>query len=322
MPTLLFPTPKPKLKVNRLAQDHFEIAFAENRPMRIMQITDTHFGIPEPGREETDNQSFKMIRALVDQNQPDFVFHTGDYVNMDKVNPRMKPAFDFMNDLGTPWSLVFGNHDHTDGDPGSLNLDDFYARLQNHAMGYSTGSDGKRSYCFRIDLKHNRKLFTTLFGFDCGGGSTPEIVSAPQVAWLEAQLESDRRKGIAYPILVMQHIPTIEYRLMHEAKEEIGRYGEGVSSELDKGEIFRVYRESGRVKGVFCGHDHVNDYVGIHQGIRLAYGRVSGWSGYGDWQRGCRMIQIDPKTQTSKTRVVLPTGVTEKPEWQLTLKDA
>ncbi|MEI7986719.1 MAG: metallophosphoesterase [Armatimonadota bacterium] len=321
MPNVTFPSSKPKVKVARLGEDHFEIIFNEDRPMRIMQLTDTHFGIPEPGRELTDNLTFKMIKSLVDQNQPDFIFHTGDYINNDKVNPRRKPALDLMNGLGTPWSLVFGNHDHSDGDPGSVTLDQYYGDLQNHAMGYHTGADGKRSYCFRIDLKHGKKPFATVFGFNCGGGEIPKVISAPQVAWFQAQLEADKKKKISHPILVMQHIPTLEYKLMHDAKEEVGRYGEAVCSEVDKGEIFSIYRDSGRVQGVFCGHDHVNDYVGVHQGVRLAYGRVTGWSGYGDWQRGCRMIEVNPKTQTSKTRVVLPAGVTEKPEWQITLKD-
>lgn len=322
MPAFAFPTPKPKIRVHRLGEDHFEVIFDEARPFRIMQLTDTHFGIPEPGREETDDRTFKMIRALVDQNQPDFVFHTGDFINNDKVNPRMKPALDFMADLGTPWSLVFGNHDHSDGDPGSVTLDEYYSKLQHHAMGYHTNPDGKRSYCFRIDLKHRKEIFASVYGFNCGGSDAPKIITGPQTAWLQVQLESDKRKGLAHPILAMQHIPTIEYKLMHDAKEEVGRYGEGVCSEQDKGEIFTLYRESGRVQGVFCGHDHVNDYVGVHQGVRLAYGRVTGWSGYGDWQRGCRLIDINPQSKTSKTRVVLPAGVVEKPEWQVTFKDA
>lgn len=322
MPHFSFPSMGAGVEVKRLGTDHFEILFDEDRPFKIMQLTDTHFGIPEQGHDVTDALTFQMIKKLVDQNKPDLVFHTGDFINNDKVNPRINPAISFMNDLGVPWSLVYGNHDHSSGQEGTISLDTYHGRMENHVMGYSVGADQKRSYCFRIDLKRKKETFASVIGFNCGGGPTPMIVSAEQRAWFEGQLEADKKRGTAHPILVMQHIPTIEYKLMHDAKEEIGRYGEEVCSESDKGEIFSVYRDSRRVHGVFCGHDHVNDYIGVHKGVRLAYGRVTGWSGYGDWQRGCRMIEVNPKTSVSKTRVVLPAGAVEKPEWRVTMQDS
>jgi hypothetical protein len=33
--------------------------------------------------------------------------------------------------------------------------------------------------------------------------------------------------------------------------------------------------ESGDVMGTFVGHDHINDYIGIHHTIALAYGRIT-----------------------------------------------
>jgi hypothetical protein len=44
----------------------------------------------------------------------------------------------------------------------------------------------------------------------------------------------------------------------------------------------------------FFGHDHVNNYFGNWEGIDLHYGRVSGWGGYGKWDRGGRLILINP----------------------------
>ena len=307
------------LAITRLAEDRFEIVFNESRPFKIMQITDTHFGLTSPGHEETDEQTFEMIRALVDQNQPDLVFHTGDFINNDKAHPRMKPALDFMNNLGRPWSLVFGNHDHPKGHPGSVSLDEYYSKLENPVMGFHTSEDGQRNYCFRIDLCQGETVFASIFGFNTGGGETPKVVSEAQIEWFQSQLGSDLTTGVSHPILVMQHIPMIEYRHMFEAGEAIGRCGESVCFEEDRGEVFAVYRGSGRVQSVFCGHDHVNDFIGVHQGIRLAYGRATGWSSYGDWQRGCRMIEVDPVSEASKTRVVLPHGAVDDPEWQVTL---
>lgn len=44
--------------------------------------------------------------------------------------------------------------------------------------------------------------------------------------------------------------------------------------------------------GVFAGHDHDNDYVGINKRILLGYGRVTGADAYGELIRGARIIEL------------------------------
>ena len=39
--------------------------------------------------------------------------------------------------------------------------------------------------------------------------------------------------------------------------------------------MFSAMLESGDVMGAFVGHDHINDYIGVHYNIALAYGRVT-----------------------------------------------
>jgi hypothetical protein len=60
------------------------------------------------------------------------------------------------------------------------------------------------------------------------------------------------------------------------------------------------------VRAVFSGHDHKNDYCGHWDGIELVYGRVSGWSGYGDLQRGGRLIELDMNEPRYGHRLVFP----------------
>lgn len=310
----------PKAKVVRVAADRFDLIVDQPGPVRILQLTDTHFGRTDEKHLASDALSRKLIRKLVDEQKPALVFHTGDFINNDLEKPDHS-VIGFMNDLGTPWSLVFGNHDHSQGKEGSITLDEYYQRLENHATGYIE-SNGQREYAYRIDVRQGKGAPAfSLFGFNCGGPATTMKVTDGQIAWLKAQLEKDKSAGHSQPILVMQHIPTVEYKTLYEAKAATGRQGEKVCFESDSGSVFDTYRESGRVRAVFCGHDHVNDYLGLHREILLAYGRVSGWSGYGDWQRGGRAIDLNLKDRTFRTRVVLPTGATEKPEWALTLKD-
>jgi 3',5'-cyclic AMP phosphodiesterase CpdA len=219
--------------------------------------------------------------------------------------------------------VVFGNHDHPTGEAGQKSLDDYYAALGTAAVGFAERKGGGRDYCFRIDLRQDgRQLFASLFAFNTGGPATGMKVSASQTQWFLDQIAADQQAGVRTPVLVMQHIPTIEFKEVFEKKLAVGRQGEAVCSEIDKGEIFRHYAQSQRVRAVFCGHDHVNDYTGNLQGVTLTYGRCSGFSGYGDWQRGARLIDIDTAQGHAQTRVVLAKSAHEKPEWSTTLTEA
>jgi hypothetical protein len=46
------------------------------------------------------------------------------------------------------------------------------------------------------------------------------------------------------------------------------------------------------VMGVFVGHDHDNDYIGMEHDIALAFGRVTGADAYGEFERGARVIEL------------------------------
>ena len=54
--------------------------------------------------------------------------------------------------------------------------------------------------------------------------------------------------------------------------------------------FFAALVEEGDVLGTFVGHDHVNDFEGALHGIRLCYGRATGFSPYGleGFLRGAR----------------------------------
>jgi predicted MPP superfamily phosphohydrolase len=126
-PTLAFSrSPRAKAQVVRTATDRFELILPEPETVRILQISDTHFGKPNPEYVAADPVTRKLIRTLVDENTPDLVFHTGDFINNDTEYVDHS-AIGFMNSLGTPWSVVFGNHDQPDNAPRNLTLDEYYA---------------------------------------------------------------------------------------------------------------------------------------------------------------------------------------------------
>lgn len=79
----------------------------------------------------------------------------------------------------------------------------------------------------------------------------------------------------------------------------VGETGKMVYSGVYEDEIFEVMLSLGSTQGIFCGHDHLNNFSIDYKGIRLTYGfsidylAYSGISKLGS-QRGCTMITITP----------------------------
>lgn len=79
----------------------------------------------------------------------------------------------------------------------------------------------------------------------------------------------------------------------------VGESGSLVYSGVYEDEIFETMQTLGSTKGIFCGHDHLNNFSIEYKGIRLTYGfsidylAYSGISKLGS-QRGCTMITVKP----------------------------
>lgn len=292
-----------------LATDHYRLVFtpAQPRPLRLLQLTDTHF---HPG-DTTNDATDRMLRTLVAREKPDFVVHTGDFVNNDSKDKVEWQGLEILNGLGTPWTLCFGNHDYpVHQAPGALPLDEVRRGMKNGFQGYVDEPSG-RHYCYRYDV-HTRavraedggeaKPAACLFFFQVGYATGDRRISDPQLAWLTRQLEQDAKRGVDAPITVFVHIPLLEYHQLFESGKARGQRGEAVCYDSDTGESFEKFSASRRVNGVFCGHDHVNNFAGQWQEIELAYGRVTGWGGYGpaDWPRGGRLLTLDLQTPRAK----------------------
>jgi 3',5'-cyclic AMP phosphodiesterase CpdA len=290
--------------VRRNDSDRFLLDFApsEPRPLRILQLTDTHFGNPDIGSKVQDRRSFLEIRRLVEEQRPDFLVHTGDFINNDRGAKISFEAIEVFDDLGVPWTHTLGNHD-----VGHRSVEEFRRPMKNAAVGEFRAGD-ETEYAFRFDIVAAGQTDPrfTLFCFDSGFKEPNRKVSRGQLDWFARQMRKDTHDGLATPCLAMIHIPVLEFETLRAANLHRGHVGERVCFDSDTGDTFAAFKNSGRVRGVFSGHDHQNDYSGHWQGIELVYGRVGGWSAYGDLQRGGRLIEIDLANGTYKHQVVVP----------------
>lgn len=129
----------------------------------------------------------------------------------------------------------------------------------------------------------------------------------------EEKSEAEKNFG-AVPSLAFYHIPSEEYKLAWDEYCANGRkdtenvkwfYGTAGESKkviycgIHSDNLFETMLELGSTKGIFCGHDHLNNFSLDYKGIRLTYGfsidylAYSGISKNGS-QRGCTLITVSP----------------------------
>ena len=77
-----------------------------------------------------------------------------------------------------------------------------------------------------------------------------------------------------------------------------GIFGEDLCIPVTNTHLFEKIKELNRIKGIFVGHDHNNDFQGLYDGILLSYGKKTGFGSYGpvlkgrELNKGAKMIDI------------------------------
>lgn len=122
-----------------------------------------------------------------------------------------------------------------------------------------------------------------------------EWISRDKAEWFAAESAAlEKRHGAKLPALAFFHIPLPEYEEMWNTRPCYGhRLAEVRCPRLNTG-VFAAMVERGDVMGTFVGHDHSNDYWGELAGIRLCYGRTTGFNGNirEGHTRGARIIRL------------------------------
>ncbi len=107
-----------------------------------------------------------------------------------------------------------------------------------------------------------------------------------------------------------------------------GSKRENVACPTVNSKAFTEFKATGHTKGLFCGHDHKNDYGGLYKGIELVYGRIRGGGSYtSEMNLGGRVIKLkeelgkkaSPPTIKLHTYIIQEDGsviAREEPHWQ------
>ena len=297
-----------------MAQSTKRLAFNNNHQFKIAQFTDIHWNDDSIA---SCQRTLTTLDAVIKAEKPDLIVLTGDIVTDHPAVKGWQSIIKFFHNQGIPYVVEMGNHDAEFLSKNSiytmLTDDPVYVGVKgNQVSGYgnmtialhaSDGSDAVKNVIYLIDSNDypKNKLHAVY-----------DWIHFDQIEWYRR--ESDRfaakNGGKPVPSLAYFHIPLSEYASLKNKVETygIGKDGYGDGSWGINSGMFASFLDKGDVVGVFAGHNHQNDFIGIRADVALAYGRCSGWNAYGVLQRGGRIVMLTEGSRHFDTWVTTEKG--------------
>ena len=301
--------PKPVLKFN--ADGKF----------RILMISDFHSG------PDCNPKLMQGIEALVADTNPDLVLVGGDQClckdTPEEVKAYLERILEPVLKRNIPWAHVYGNHDRECGIDLKLEQQvcesikgclsesgpEEISGIGNYCLEVlSSKDDGVAYHIWALDSNRENSDYVERFGLDpdtrfvlpdgFGDGSCQASPMFDQVMWYyNESLRREKQAGKKIPAIMYFHVPIVEFCLLYRNPEEtdlVGSKREWVCcGELNSG-LFMACLQRGDVKGIFCGHEHLNDFQGTYCGITMAYDSCVGYNmSAHDDLRGGRLIELN-----------------------------
>lgn len=309
--------------------------FITDDDFRIMQLTDIHLGAGFMSIKK-DNMALNAVAAMVTEEKPDLVVVSGDIAfpipfqagTIDNKNSAMLFA-ELMEQLGVYWCPVFGNHDTESYSKYTREeISKFYSGGEYKHCLLQPGPEDVDGYSnYIVNVKNTKgKITQSIILLDslsyAGERAIDGIILKydkmhdNQIEWYKNQIAAltEENGGETPKSLAFFHIPLIEYQdawteyLENDCSDtENVKYYYGKLSEPgnliccpeENCGLFDAALELGSTQGIFCGHDHLNNFSLDYKGIRLSYCysvdylAYFGIANYGA-QRGCTIITISP----------------------------
>lgn len=277
-------------------------AFAQNTlrfkkgQFKIVQITDLHYKLGVKASEH----GLACVREMVETEKPDLVVVTGDIIYSAPADSTLSVVLKTFAQLGVPFCMTFGNHDYDFKTPAVA----LYNQMQKTPNCVMPVLQGKNTdYSLPILSSNGKRTAAVLYCIDThnkpaiGGIGGYQWISHNQITWYRQRSTVYKQKngGRPVPSLAFLHIPLPEFNYATD-NTQCPMYGsrleKAYSPSINSG-MFASIKEMGDIMGVFCGHDHDNDYAVSYFNVLLAHGRFSGGNTeYNHLTRGARVIVL------------------------------
>jgi hypothetical protein len=278
--------------------------------LRMLAFTDLHFFAGQ-NKERVNKRTLAGLKAMLKAFNPELFLVNGDtwFEGGPLADEHSQATIEMLSSLGVPWVLVLGNHDVMNDSEKTYRL----LSSAPNSLFRGGGSQGD----YRVEILSpgaDRPFWNLIIVNDC---EAERGFGKKQIEWFNAEASRIRAETPAPPpAFVFAHIPIPEQDLIWKEGKAKGVKGEKYLDEGSLPEAFAAFKSAGFVKAFFAGHNHLDDYYGELDGIRLQFLRASGHGGYGGLtlKKGGTLITIDtsrPEPQFEAV-TVFPNGKTWK----------
>lgn len=290
-----------------------ELRFRADGTFHILQLTDIHMKLHNLASQPALWNIDEMIR----EEQPDLVILTGDVVYSRPADSTLQVVLDRVAAHGVPFVLLFGNHDEERGMTNSELYD--IARRTKGCIMPDRAKAASPDYTLSVLSHDGRHTAAVIYCMDSHNHSTlPGVkgyawITPEQVDWYNhvSDFYTSANDGKPLPAVAFFHIPLPEYSYALTDGNDIlvGHRMEKVCCPPLNTGLFASMRIRGDVMGIFCGHDHDNDYSVMYHDILLAYGRFSGGNTeYNHLPNGARVIVLKEDQRSFDTWIRVRKG--------------
>jgi 3',5'-cyclic AMP phosphodiesterase CpdA len=287
------------------------LQFHPDGTFKVAQFTDLHLDITS----ETTGMTLEVIEHVLKTENPDIAIFTGDIVNKTLTREGWVMLTEFLGNIDVKWTIVLGNHD----DEGDMSREDIFEFLENKTGFIGVpGPDisGVGNFILPVVSSGSDSVKALLYLFDSHGyppedkPGSYDWIKFDQIKWYRKRSHEFTRGNNDKPVpaLCFLHIPFPEFMDAYGIETTVGTREEDVYAPVLNSGLFTSMVEMGDVMGVFAGHDHVNNYIGIVHKIALGYGQITGLNAYGDFERGARIIELHEGQHSFNTWIRTITG--------------
>lgn len=290
------------------------LQFNEDGTFKIMQVADIqddHHLIPA---------TLDFFKLAIETEKPDLVVLLGDNISgvpsdfkdIEKARKNTAKAIDcymsFFEEMKQPVAMVFGNHD-TENDVTKEEQMKMYMSYDCClAIDEGDSISGCGTYNLPVLSSDGKKVAYNLWFFDSylhdAEKGISDNIQQDQIDWYIKTSEELKEANGGKPVdsMAFQHIPPKE---IEKAEFIDGETNEPPSPSSGESLQVPAMLRQGDVRAIFFGHDHVNTYTALYEGIYLINCPTSGFGSYGDMNRGLRFVTINENnTSEFETKLI------------------
>lgn len=276
---------------------YYAITKHNNKPIKILQITDLHIGGGYLSRHE-DMQALSIAYRNIQATRPDLIVITGDsacaraHISLSRNNLNcFRILLNMLEKTKIPYAITFGNHDaEGNATHKRRELAEYIMSKEHSVMVTNEATDAITGFSnYMVKLRNcDGKLNSVVFLLDSNeyikveNRKTYDYIHADQVEWYENETNRiNKEEGKHVPSHIFFHIPIKEYNDAWSAvtkadKDAVYYYGsrdEEISCSKIDSPLFEKILELDSTKAIYCGHDHLNDFSVKYKGVRFTYGQ-------------------------------------------------